>query len=372
MSKRPRSLLRTAAKSMLAGGLYYTGMLAVWQMGRRLTGSPRVHVLGYHRVVPDFVAATRRCLPQLCVSTETFETQLRYVAQHMDVLDLETAALALRGARRLTRDACLITFDDGYRDVYTQAFPILRRMGLPAAVFVSTGYLGTDQLFPHDRLFSTLQVAALQSAAPALPHAERWAQLAREQGVHAAVERAARSLPHRRVLEIVERLEAAYGAGEPPDADGHCLTWQQCEEMARHGIEFGSHSVSHTPLAHEPPERMLRELRDSMDQIEARLARRVKFVAYPNGIYSDEVMSACEDLGVEAAFTTEDRPNRPGGTNPMCVGRKLLWEAHGRGLGNRPSRALVAQSLQNVSGELGMGAVPGRFPQQSEDPDHAK
>jgi peptidoglycan/xylan/chitin deacetylase (PgdA/CDA1 family) len=358
-----KHFLRTAAKSMCAGGLYYTGMLAAWQLARRVAGEPRVHVLGFHRVVPDFVAATRTALPPLCVSRETFEAQLSYVARHMDVLDLETAALALRGAHRLSRNACVITFDDGYRDVYTQAFPILRRLGLPAAVFISTGYVSTPKLFPHDRVYSTLLHASDQEPRPASPRAERWAELARRRGPHFAVETAARTLPARHLLDVAEELEAAYGAGDPPDDDGHCLSWEQCQEMAQHGIEFGSHSVSHTPLAHEPPGQMLRELRDSFEEIEQRLPRRVRFVAYPNGVYSDEVMDTCRDLGVSAAFTTEDHPNRPGHTNPMCVGRKLLWEAHGRGFGRRPSRALVAQSLENVTGELGFTGVPGRYPQ---------
>src|SRR5439155_5121901 len=153
-------------------------------------------------------------------------------------------------------------------------------------------------------LYSTLLSASQQPSAPASPHAERWAELARERGPHFAVENAARSLPSRRLGELIDDLEAAYGSGEPPDPDGHCLTWEQCHEMAQHGIEFGSHTVSHTPLAHEPRAQMLRELRDSLEEIEQRLPRRVRFVAYPNGVYSDEVMRTCESLGVQAAFTT--------------------------------------------------------------------
>jgi peptidoglycan/xylan/chitin deacetylase (PgdA/CDA1 family) len=345
MNARPRALVRAAVKSMLAGGLYYTGALAAWRLARRLAGEPRVHVLGFHRVVPDFAAATARCLPQLCVSRATFEAQLAHVRRHMDVLDLPTAALALRGGRRLTRDACLLTFDDGYRDVYTCAFPILRRLDLPAAMFVSTGYLSTRELFPHDRLYGVLRVAAARPAAPAPHPAERWAQLAREHGPATAVERAARALPGERMAQVIGALECAYGAGEPPGDGGHPLTWEQCAEMARHGIAFGSHTVTHTPLAHEPSATALRELRDSLEEIEARLGG-ARYVAYPNGVYSHEVILTCEKLGARCAFTTEDRPNRPRDTNPMCVGRKLLWEAHGRGFGRGPSRARVAHSLE--------------------------
>src|SRR5262245_23229774 len=114
MSKRSRALVRATAKSVLAGGMYYTGVLSSFKLARRLCGAPRVQVLAYHRVVPDFARATQRCLAPLCVSRATFEAQLAYVTRHMDVLDLDSATLTLRGARRLRRDGCLITFDDGY------------------------------------------------------------------------------------------------------------------------------------------------------------------------------------------------------------------------------------------------------------------
>jgi peptidoglycan/xylan/chitin deacetylase (PgdA/CDA1 family) len=325
------SALRTAAKSMLAGGLHYSGLLAAWPRIR----APRLHVLGYHRVVPDFAAVDG--LPQLCVSRETFTAQLEYVVRHMEVFDLATAALVLRGARPLRRDACLVTFDDGYREVYTQAFPILRRLGLPAAVFLSTGFVSARKRFPHDRLYDLLS-----QTFPELP-------------VSRVVAIAARRLPSSRISALVDALASASGEEEP------CLTWEQCAEMARHGIDFGSHTVSHTPLAREPRARMRRELRDSIEEIEQRLACRARFVAYPNGIYSDEVIRACEELDVQAAFTTEDRPNRPGQTHALCVGRRQLWEAHARGWFRQPSPARVAHSLAN----LGLGAVSGRVPQHA-------
>jgi peptidoglycan/xylan/chitin deacetylase (PgdA/CDA1 family) len=361
MSK-PKAAARRAIKTAIAGGIYYSGILFGWQLLRRRLGRPRVHVLGFHRVVPDYRAAAGRALPALCISIEAFEAQLRYLREHMDVIDLGSALEALRGERRLRRDAAVITFDDGYRDTYTRAFPILRRLGLPAAVFVTTGYVDTTRLLPHDRLYAVLRAAARKKPRPVLPHAERWAAKAREQSPELAVELAARAIRHPLLLELTRLLEEAYGPGEPPDEDGHALSWSMCREMAACDVEIGSHTVSHSVLAHESRMTILDELKVSKAEIERRVGRPVRFLAYPNGVYSDAVMRACVEVGYQAALTTEDRPNRPG-TNVLAIGRKLLWEAHGGGFGKRPSRALVASHLENVYSHIGVRHAGGHVPE---------
>src|SRR5262249_51612797 len=146
----------------------------------------------------------------------------------------------------------VLTFDDGYRDTYTQAFPRLKRRGLPAVAFVTTGYVGTELLLPHDRLFAVLRAAAARAPASAPAGAERWAQRARRCGPALAVEKAANPPARRRLQDLLAALEAAYGPGEPPDPDGLPLDWQMCSEMAQAGIEIGTHTVSHAPLGHEP------------------------------------------------------------------------------------------------------------------------
>src|SRR5262249_8730938 len=138
MSATRRFSARQTAKSVLTGSLYYSGVLAGVLLLRRALGSSRVHVFGFHRVVPDFQAATARAIPALCISSATFEAQLDYLERRMDIVDLARALEILSGVRPARRDAAVLTFDDGYRDTYTQAFPRLKRRGLPAVAFVTT------------------------------------------------------------------------------------------------------------------------------------------------------------------------------------------------------------------------------------------
>jgi peptidoglycan/xylan/chitin deacetylase (PgdA/CDA1 family) len=343
---------RGALKSLLAGGLYYTGALEGFRRARLSLGHPQVHIFGFHRVVPDFEAAAACAIPALCVSVATFRAQLDYLARTMEVLDLASAVAALAGARPLRRDACVLTFDDGYRDTYTRALPILRQLGLPAVLFVASDFVDTDLLLPHDRLYATLCAAARRSPRPAAPEAERFASLARAAGPALATERLAHALPASTQQAVLEALLRAYGPGEPPDDDGHIVTWDMCRQLGAAGVEIGTHTASHAPLAHETLPDVARELARSRFEIERHLGRPVRFVAYPNGAYSSAVARLCAQMGFRAALTTDPHPNRLA-ADPMRLGRKLLWEAHGRGPGGRPSPSLVASHLENLHGGLG-------------------
>jgi peptidoglycan/xylan/chitin deacetylase (PgdA/CDA1 family) len=342
---RPRQVV----KSALAGGLYYSGLLHGCQLLRRTLGGPRVHALTYHRIVPDYAAVAGRVIPALCTSTTTFEAELTYLAQIMDVLDLASALDVLHGHRPVRRDVCVLTFDDGYRDTYTQALPILARMGLPATVFVPTGYVGSPEPLLHDRLYAVLRVAAATPQKSAAD-TECWVARARAQGAARAVECAVAALQHDTLSQVTEALEHSYGHGDGPDDDGLVLDWSQCQKLADAGVEIGSHTVSHRRLAGESEAAIRRELRDSKADIELHVGRPVRFLAYPNGAYSPVVVHASRDLGYLAAFTSNDHPNRIG-AEPLELGRKLLWEAHASGVGKRPSRALLASHLLNLHGE---------------------
>src|SRR5207245_10223988 len=116
---------------------------------------------------------------------------------------------------------------------------------------------------------------------------------------------AAGALGRRCQAELLAALAQAYGPGEPPDDDGLPLDWSMCAEMAAAGIEIGTHTVSHAPLGHEPHASLRHELYASKVAIEHNLKRPARFVAYPNGIYTDEVVRMCQELGFRAALTTE-------------------------------------------------------------------
>ena len=109
--------------------------------------SPQLPILGYHRVGearPDHVPT---------VSAEAFERQLATLERHrVRVLSLDEAVAALERGDPPPRRSAVVTFDDGYVETYTVAWPILRRFGFPAAVFVTPGEVGLPGFATWDQL----------------------------------------------------------------------------------------------------------------------------------------------------------------------------------------------------------------------------
>lgn len=100
-----------------------------------------VPIIMYHSVNPEAVYANR-----LAVTNDTFERQMRFLKRHRyNVIDIPTLADLIRNKDRIPPRTIAITLDDGYRDNYTHAFPILKKYNLPATLFVILNEVGRPE-----------------------------------------------------------------------------------------------------------------------------------------------------------------------------------------------------------------------------------
>src|SRR5690606_7198832 len=98
--------------------------------------------------------------PRVTVSPRAFDEQMRYLAAHYQVISMNELLDVYRAEATLPERAVLITFDDGYSDFETNAWPILKRYGLPVTLFVPTAYAGNSQrAFWWDHLYQALRTA---------------------------------------------------------------------------------------------------------------------------------------------------------------------------------------------------------------------
>src|SRR5438270_1543308 len=102
--------LRNGLKVTLAGVFEHSGALTVIARARRSLAGPRVHILGFHRVVDDMAAIGEEIINALCISTASFERLLDLARERFDVLSLDDACAVLDGRRRAERDVLVITF----------------------------------------------------------------------------------------------------------------------------------------------------------------------------------------------------------------------------------------------------------------------
>ena len=224
------------------------GLLAPASLAR--SREPGLLILGYHRVG----AGMER---EMDLPRDVFEQQMRYLAEHRDVVSLE------EGLRRigfpLERDLVAITFDDGYREVSTQAWPVLRELALPATVFLATGFL---------------------------------------EGTHPAPIRT-----------------GAGDRGAPPVA----LSWDEVGVLHSSGlVSIGSHSRSHRPFDSLSGAEAAEECATSRATIERRVGVTVETFAYPGGVVAHEDVVA---VHYRAGIGADGAKNVPSTTSPLRLSR---------------------------------------------------
>jgi peptidoglycan/xylan/chitin deacetylase (PgdA/CDA1 family) len=352
-------LVRRVAKDTAAAAVHYSGLRQVMARYRRLrAGGRRVLILSYHRVVEDFEGELKRSIPGLLISRETFRRHLEEARRSgYELASLADALDVLAGRRAAARDLCVITFDDGYRDVYRHAFPILKELGVPATVYLPAAFVGTNRRFNHDRLFHLARAALGQRKVPRVPLLEPVA--AGRTTLPAALDEYLGEHRTDEVIALIGALEKVVPGPLQPEP-GDVMSWDEVREMHRAGVSAGAHTVGHCVLTTETLEVVEREVRGSKEWIERELGAPVRDFAYCNGWYSDVVVQVLARCGFRSAVTTEDYPNTIGG-DPFALKRKVLHENFSLGLGGTYSAPLTACHLDDVFGVLGMShPVPGR------------
>jgi peptidoglycan/xylan/chitin deacetylase (PgdA/CDA1 family) len=129
------------------------------RMHAQASDSLRVPILVYHSVMPHHPGQTRE-QRVLDVDDSVFVKQMEYLASGgYHVVPFATLVDALDGKASLPSQAVVLTFDDGWKNQFRHAFPILRRFGVTATFFVFTTPIGTD-----DKVMTWKELAALQAA----------------------------------------------------------------------------------------------------------------------------------------------------------------------------------------------------------------
>lgn len=99
-------------------------------------------ILAYHKIVPR--SQMKPGEEGMCVTPETFEMQMNHLVRHCRVMALDDLVETLNAGRPIAPRTCVLTFDDGTRDNFETAFPILERLHLPATFFVITSRLNAN------------------------------------------------------------------------------------------------------------------------------------------------------------------------------------------------------------------------------------
>ena len=265
-------------------------------------------VLTYHRVLPK----PDPLLPGEPDAAE-FASQMDMLSCVFKLIGLAEARDRLL-ARSLPPRAMCITFDDGYANNCEIALPILRERGIPATVFVATGFLNGGRMFNDTMIEAVRRAGSVLDLAPlGLGRYELPDVAARRRAIDQILPAIKHLDPDER-LARVERIAEIVGARLPDDL---MMTDEQVRKLADNGVEIGAHTVRHPVLTRVTPERARTELVESRRRLQAITGRPVTSFAYPNGRpvsdYDASHVALVRDSGFELAVSTA-----PGAASPLC------------------------------------------------------
>ncbi len=244
-----------------------------------------LRILTYHRV-PD---------------TRPFAQHIEHITDRHHVISVEELLTALDGESVLPPRSLLITFDDAYRDVAVNAWPVLKAKGISALIFVATHYPDhPDSLFWWDNLHRAIMDSKQTFIETPLgqlsiqdyrSRKRRWKQLRTY----------IKKQPHDETLAFIDELVDNL---DVPSTKNEVLSWDELVTLANSGLAIGAHSHTHPLLNRVSSETARLEILQSLQNIEDKIGPGPRLFAYPGGNYDSRIRNQLQAAGVHAAFTT--------------------------------------------------------------------
>lgn len=277
----------------------------IYRVGRPLGGLQlarhlaRKHprIMMYHRLNPEGLEGG--------MSVETFRRQMRQIRHYFNPVSLDELVQAHDRGETI-ENAVAITFDDGYHDFLEYAFPILQEEGVPATLFLTTGFTNGDLWLWPDQLRFALENTDVAVVEPPGLGKRLDVNASRLLAWHAIADYCL-TLDNKTKLrfmdQVFDQLEVEM-PGRPPEKYMP-LSWDDVRGMVDAGLEIGSHTYSHPILTKLDDSELLAELQNSRREIETQLGVSPKAFCYPNGRRIDfdaRIQEAVKKAGYEYAL----------------------------------------------------------------------
>lgn len=246
-------------------------------------------VLSYHRILPREFSETAIVEPGMFVYEDTFRCHMELLTKHFEPIELADWLEKRADGASLPERAAAVTFDDGWRDNYRYAFPVLKELGISATIFVVSRLAGSKRSFWPERLARRLIATAASGDA-----VSAWlVNIIQDAGVNVSalspetisrVIAKAKRHSDQTIHEELDKLDAELGA--VASADGPDLAdWVELREMVDSGlIAIGSHTRNHVRMHDDLSAETLREeVTGSRDDIAKHCGQPAKLFCFPNG-----------------------------------------------------------------------------------------
>jgi peptidoglycan/xylan/chitin deacetylase (PgdA/CDA1 family) len=334
------------------------GRLGILGLMERVSATwrPELVVLTYHRIAEP--GAGPFYDPVISATPESFRAQIEWLRNHVRILTLDELVAWVETGSSGRELVAVVTFDDGYRDNFEVAVPILRAGKVPATFFIPTAFLDSPRLPWWDYVAYVIKQTGVRrltlepnrngEAPPLVIDLDLVPRTAAIMTIIRAFLDETIAEEHWFLDQLATRAEVDVDA----EGLGRALfmTWDQVRQLAdsNAGLTIGSHGHSHQRLARLDDNSQRYELAESKRILEARLGRDVAALAYPYGwpgTYTAQTRALAASAGYRLAFASREGTNRPGILDRYAVSRL------GVGSGDSPALLRARTALHTAFGK---------------------
>jgi peptidoglycan/xylan/chitin deacetylase (PgdA/CDA1 family) len=333
-------------REFLARRLGDLGLVALLE---RLARRPALLIATYHRIGDPRADSFYDGV--FSASPEAFRAEVTQLRDRYHVIGLDELVALTDSGLAVDRPTALITFDDGYRDNFDVALPILKSLGVPATFFIPTAFFEHPRVPWWDHAAYVIKQTARRRIELELPEA-----------IAIEIQEGSRTPAVMAVIQLYlngkisdERrfrghLEERANVSVDDDRLSRSLfmTWDQVRGLAAAGMGIGSHAHSHRRLSDLGEDEQRRELSESKQILERETRHEIRALAYPfgwPGAYDEQTKRLAGAAGYRLAFSSLEGVNRPGRSDPLDLRRLNI------GLHDSPPLIRARIALQSAFGQ---------------------
>ncbi|HVP36416.1 MAG TPA: polysaccharide deacetylase family protein [Terriglobales bacterium] len=278
----------------------------------------RLVILNYHRISEKQEEKSLSAF-EIGVTREKFEKEMRYLNRNFSIIPFSSAIKLLKNGGDWPRLPVVISFDDGYRDIYLNAFPVLEKFNLPAIVFISTRMVEKGDPFWWDELESLIEHNHLEEIKLALKNCSS-PEYDLDLGKVVAIQDKRVFLEN--LIEQIKKIKGRYRdelltklrplLKSEKEVKREVLSWDEIKKLRKNRIEFGSHTHNHYLLTFEDQKTIIEELKISRQKLEENLAEKIEFLSYPSGLSNPEIEKSAKEFGYKAGCSNSYGFNHKG------------------------------------------------------------
>lgn len=245
-----------------------------------------------------------------------FEEHLSFLQQHYKIIPLEQYLRQRTNKTASGGPFVVLSFDDGYESNYTLGFPVLKKMNVPASIFLATDFIDRRSFFWANRIEYALlntKEKDLNVRIQDRTYAYDLSETPKRQQAVDSIKPVLKTLLGDKdrihcTEQIEQQLNAALSFDNDIPAIHRPMSWDQIREMNASGlVTFGSHTCSHAILGECSEKDIAEEISVSKQRIEEELKTPCHLFCYPyggEGTFNAATAEALRQAGYSCALTT--------------------------------------------------------------------